>query len=73
MGKPLTNRERAARHRAGLKARGLRRTQLMLPDLWALDVQARLKAAYAELAAKPPAELEALFALADAAWSDTPA
>jgi Protein of unknown function (DUF3018) len=72
MGTPLTNRERAARHRARLKARGLRRTQLLVPDLMTPDVQARLKAACRKLTVQPSAEMEALFAEAHAAWSDTP-
>ena len=71
---PLTDRERAARHRVRLKARGLRRAQLLLPDLMAPDVQARLEAACEKLATEPTAEqLEDLFALSDAAWTDTPA
>jgi hypothetical protein len=57
-----------------LKARGLRRPQLLLPDLMAPDVQARLEAACRKLATEPTAELlEDLFALSDAAWMDTPA
>ena len=68
----MSNRERAARHRARLKARGLVRTQLLIPDLAAPDVQARLEAACRSLVAKHGAELGDLFALADAAWADTP-
>ncbi len=73
MRSPLTNRERAARHRARLEARGLRRAQLLIPDLMAPDVQARLEAACRKLTTEPTAELEDLFALSDAAWTDTPA
>ena len=72
--RPLTTRERAARHRARLKARGLRRTQLLLPDLWAPDVQAELERGCREIALDPEfnAELEELFAFSDAAWADMP-
>jgi hypothetical protein len=69
---PPTGRERAARHRARLKARGLVRTQVLLPDLTTPDIQARLEAACRKLKARSNAELKALFALSDAAWSDTP-
>ncbi len=73
MRSPLTNRERAARHRTRLKARGLRRAQLLIPDLMTPDVQARLEAACRKLMTEPTAELEDLFALSDAAWTDAPA
>jgi hypothetical protein len=68
----LTNRERAARHRARLKKRGLRRAQLLVPDLSAPEMQARIKAACRKLRAEPSAELDRLIDWSDAAWSDTP-
>ena len=72
MTQPLTNRERAARYRAKLRDRGLKRAQLMVPDLYAPEMQARIEAACAKLRANPSAELEDLIAFSDAAWSDTP-
>ena len=53
MNKPLTPHERAARYRAELKARGLRRVQMIVPDLRAPTVQRQLRAACAKLSAKP--------------------
>ena len=73
MNKPMTPRERAARYRAGLKARGLHRVQMVVPDLRAPAVQARLRAACAKLSAKPETkEMRAIVAFSDAAWADTP-
>lgn len=73
MSKSLTPRERAAGYRAGLKARGLHRVQMAVPDLRAPAVQIRLPAACAELSAKPETEeMRALAAFSDAAWADTP-
>lgn len=73
MNKPLTPRERAARYRAGLKARGLRRVQMVVPDLRTRAMQARLRAACAKLSAKPQTEeMRALAAFSDAAWATTP-
>ena len=73
MTQPLTNRERAARHRARLKQRGLRRAQLMLPDLYAPEMQARMEAACRRLTETPSADIEEVLAFAEAAWRDTPA
>lgn len=73
MNKPQTPRERAARYRAGLKARGLHRVQMVVPDLRAPAVQARLRAACAKLSAEPETkEMRALAAFSDAAWTDIP-
>src|SRR5208282_5821563 len=73
MNKPMRPRERAARYRAGLKARGLHRVQMVIPNLRAPAVQARLRAACAKLSAKPETqEMRAIMAFSDAAWADTP-
>jgi hypothetical protein len=72
MNKPMTGGERAAQYRARLKDRGLRRVQIVVPDLWAPATQARLQAACAKLAAEPTAEQQALIAFSDAAWRDMP-
>ena len=73
MNKPMTPRERASRYRAGLKARGLHRVQMVVPDLRVPAVQARLRAACAKLLAKPETEeMHAIVAFSDAAWVDTP-
>lgn len=73
MSKALTPRERAARYRAGLKARGLHRVQTVVPDLRAPAVQIRLRAACADLSVNPETEeMRALAAFSDAAWADTP-
>lgn len=73
MNKPMTPRERAARYRAGLKVRGLHRVQMVVPDLRAPAVQARLRAACAKLSAEPGTEeMRALVAFSDATWADTP-
>jgi hypothetical protein len=69
----MTPRERAARYRAGLKARGLHRVQMVVPDLWAPAVQARLRAACAKLSGEPETEeMRALAAFSDSVWADTP-
>lgn len=68
---PLTGAERAARFRARLKDRGLRRVQLVIPDYSAPKFQVQLQAALARLAAAPVSEEEqALVAFADSAWAD---
>ena len=73
MNKSLTPRERAARYRTGLKVRGLRRVQMVVPDLRAPAVQTRLRAACAKLSAESETqELRALAAFSDAAWADAP-
>lgn len=73
MNKSLTPRERAARYRAGLKASGLRRVQMVVPDLRAPAVQNRLRTACATLSAEPDTEeMRALTAFSDAGWADTP-
>ena len=73
MNKPKTPRERATRYRAGLKARGLHRVQMVVPDLRAPAIQARLRAACAKLSAeRETEEMRALTALSEAAWADTP-
>lgn len=73
MNKPMTPRERATRYRAGLKARGLHRVQLVVPDLRAPAIQARLRAACAKLSAeRETEEMRALAAFSEAAWADTP-
>jgi hypothetical protein len=73
MKKPLTPRERAARYRTGLKARGLHRVQMVVPDLRASAVQTRLRAACAKLSAEPETEeMRTLAAFSDAAWANTP-
>jgi hypothetical protein len=73
MNKSLTPRERAARYRKGLKARGLHRVQMVIPDLRAPAVQTRLRAACAKLSAEPEdEEMRALAAISDAAWANTP-
>ena len=66
----LTNR---VRHRARWKPRGLRRANLLLPDLMAPSVQARLEAACRKLETQSTAELDDLFFWSNAAWADTPA
>ena len=72
MNKSLTPRERAARYRAGLKARGLHRVHMVVPDLRASAVQTRLRAACAKLSAESETqELRALAACSDAAWANT--
>jgi Protein of unknown function (DUF3018) len=72
MNKPLTPRERAARYRAGLKARGLHRVQMVVPDLRAPAVQTRLRAACAKLSAEAETqEMRALGEFSDAAWGNT--
>jgi hypothetical protein len=70
----MTDGERQARYRARLKDRGLRRVQIIIPNLWTPAIQARLQAACARLAAADPAtpEQQALVAFSDAAWADMP-
>jgi hypothetical protein len=69
----MTDGERQARYRARLKDRGLRRVQIIIPNLWAPAVQARLQAACAGLTFEPAtAEQQALAAFSDAAWADMP-
>jgi len=73
MNKPMTPRERAARYRAGLKSRGLHQVQMIVPDLWAPAIQARLRAACVKLSARGEIEeMRALAAFSEAAWADTP-
>lgn len=73
MKKSLTPRERAARYRTRLKARGLHRVQMVVPDLRASAVQNRLRAACAKLAAQPETEeMRALAAFSDAGWANIP-
>lgn len=73
---PLTGAERAARFRARLKDKGLRRVQMVIPDFSTPEFQAQLKAAGAQLAADLEAgtdpELESLLAFSRAAWAATP-
>jgi hypothetical protein len=68
----MTGGERAAQYRARLKGRGLRRVQMVIPDLWAPATQARLQAACAKLVAELTAEQQARIAFSDAAWGDMP-
>ena len=72
MDKPMTGGERAAQYRARLKDRGLRRVQMVIPDLWTPATQARLQAACTKLAAESTTEQQALIAFSDAAWRDMP-
>jgi Protein of unknown function (DUF3018) len=67
----LTPRERAGHYRTGLKARGLNRVQMVMPDLRAPAVQTRLQAACTKLSAEPETEeMRALGTFSDAAWAN---
>lgn len=73
MNKPMTPQERAVRYRAGLKARGMHRVQMVVPDLRAPAIQTRLRIACAKLwAERETEEMRALAAFSEATWADTP-